>query len=142
MGHRSNSPTLETTGRLSGSRTARTSTLFSVSLLVGMACYLLQQQDCSCDAADHVQNIRYSWQRAGAECRWPLLILCIDCGCISQFSAAQIRGASCGGNGGRHEKGSAGYGGACCAPGPGTNPHAAQSGLLYCCRWSPALGVH
>jgi hypothetical protein len=29
---------LETTGRLSGSRTARTSTLFSVSLGVGMAC--------------------------------------------------------------------------------------------------------
>src|SRR5580693_7148289 len=36
MGHWSNSPTLETTGRLSGSRTARTSTLFSVSLLAGM----------------------------------------------------------------------------------------------------------
>src|SRR5258708_1050780 len=64
MGHRSNSPTLETTGRLSGSRTARTSTLFSVSLWVGMACSRIpllrqgrdrkQQQDGSRNAADHV----------------------------------------------------------------------------------------
>src|SRR5580704_17053672 len=80
MGHWSNSPTLETTGRLSGSRTARTSTLFSVSLLAGMVdslpckagqsgrgCDTKQQRAGSRPAAAHARKYKVSRQPAGAK---------------------------------------------------------------------------